>query len=54
MRLRLTAVADAGGWTDVSTLMRCYRHSDKALLLALMENRRARHDLGQGPRLGAA
>lgn len=28
MHLPLKAVADAGGWKDVTTLMKCYQHSD--------------------------
>ena len=38
MHLLLTAVADAGGWKDVTTLMKCYQHADEALLLAVMTN----------------
>lgn len=36
MDLPLKAVADAGGWTDTTTLLTCYQQSDDATLLAVM------------------
>lgn len=33
----IKAVAEAGGWKDVTTLMKCYQHSDEATLLEVME-----------------
>jgi integrase len=33
----IKAVAEAGGWKDVTTLMRCYQHADEETLLAVME-----------------
>lgn len=32
----LKAVADAGGWKDVGTLLTCYQQTDEATLLAVM------------------
>ena len=32
------AVADAGGWKDVTTLVRCYQQTDERTLLAVMAN----------------
>lgn len=46
MHLPLKAVADAGGWKDVTTLMRCYQHADEALLLAVMTNQPTQHVAG--------
>lgn len=38
MHLPLKAVADAGGWKDITTLMKCYQHSDDNTLLRVIEN----------------
>lgn len=38
MRFPLKAVADAGGWKDVTTLVRCYQQTDERTLLAVMAN----------------
>jgi integrase len=49
MHLPLKAVADAGGWKDVATLMKCYQHSDAQTLLNVMANRSPRHDPPSDP-----
>jgi integrase len=36
----LRAVADAGGWKDVATLVTCYQQTDEATLLAVMGEER--------------
>jgi hypothetical protein len=41
MHFPLKAVADAGGWKDITTLMRCYQRTDEDVLLAVMSNDRA-------------
>ncbi|MBX6330912.1 MAG: site-specific integrase, partial [Gemmatimonadaceae bacterium] len=38
MHFPIKAVADAGGWRDVATLMKCYQQTDEATLRAVMEN----------------
>ncbi len=38
MHFPLKAVADAGGWKDVTTLVRCYQQTDERTLLAVMVN----------------
>ncbi|HEV8599330.1 MAG TPA: hypothetical protein VGQ69_08225 [Gemmatimonadales bacterium] len=38
MHFPLKAVADAGGWKDVTTLVRCYQQTDERTLLAVMAN----------------
>ena len=38
------AVAVAGGWTDIATMMRCYDHPDDADLLAVTSEPRKRRD----------
>lgn len=40
MHFPLKAVADAGGWKDVATLVRCYQQTDEATLLAVIANDR--------------
>jgi integrase len=40
MHFPLKAVADAGGWKDVTTLVRCYQQTDDRTLLAVMANAR--------------
>jgi integrase len=40
MHFPLKAVADAGGWKDVTTLVRCYQQTDEETLLAVMANAR--------------
>ncbi|NUQ20512.1 MAG: tyrosine-type recombinase/integrase [Gemmatimonadaceae bacterium] len=42
MHLPLKAVADAGGWKDVTTLLTCYQHADEAALLEVMSEPRKR------------
>lgn len=37
MHFPIKAVAEAGGWSDVTTLMKCYQQSDEATLLEVME-----------------
>ena len=50
MHLPLKPVADAGGWKDVTTLMRCYQHTDEARLLAAMTNQPTQRAAeGSGP-----
>ena len=44
MHLPLKAVADAGGWKDVSTLLTCYQQSDEATLLAVMNEPKKRRE----------
>lgn len=39
MHLPVKAVADAGGWKDVMTLMTCYQQTDEATLLEVMRGR---------------
>ena len=41
MQQPLKAVADAGGWKDVSTLLTCYQHADDEALLAVMSEPRS-------------
>jgi len=41
LHLPLKAVADAGGWKDVMTLVKCYQQTDDATLLAVMRARAA-------------
>lgn len=36
MHLPIKAVADAGGWKDAMTLIKCYQQTDEATLLAVM------------------
>jgi integrase len=36
MHFPLNAIADAGGWKDVATLVRCYQHADEATMLKVM------------------
>ncbi len=38
--LPLKDVADAGGWSEVSTLLRCYTQSDDETMLAVMSEPR--------------
>jgi hypothetical protein len=38
MHFPLKAVADAGGWKDVATLVRCYHQTDEQTLPAAMTN----------------
>ena len=38
MHFPLKAVADAGGWKDVTTLVRYYQQTDEWTLLAVMAN----------------
>jgi hypothetical protein len=38
MHFPLKAVADAGGWKDVATLVRCYHQTDEQTLPAVMTN----------------
>ena len=38
MHFPLKAVADAGGWKDVTTLVRCYQQTDERTLLAVIAN----------------
>jgi integrase len=40
MHFPLKAVADAGGWRDITTLVRCYQQTDEDTLLAVMSNDR--------------
>jgi integrase len=49
MHFPLKAVADAGGWKDVTTLVRCYQQTDDRTLLAVMANEPA----GRVPRNGS-
>lgn len=44
MHLPLKAVADAGGWKDITTLTTCYQHTDDATLLAVMSEPRKRRE----------
>ena len=38
------AVAVAGGWTDIATMLRCYDHPDDADVLAVTSEPRKRRD----------
>jgi hypothetical protein len=38
MHFSLKAVADARGWKDVTTLVRCYQQTDERTFLAAMGN----------------
>ena len=38
MHFPLKVVADAGGWKDVATLVRCYQQTDDRTLLAVIAN----------------
>jgi hypothetical protein len=42
MHFPLIAMADAGGWKDVTTLVRCYQQTDEQTLLAVMANTASR------------
>lgn len=53
MHLPVKAVADAGGWRDVTTLMRSYQHADEATLLAVMANKRPRSPAEEPPSAGS-
>ena len=39
------AVAVAGGWTDIATMLRCYDHPDDADVLAVTSEPRKRREL---------
>jgi hypothetical protein len=39
------AVAVAGGWTDISTMLRCYDHPDDADVLAVTSEPRKRREI---------
>lgn len=40
----VTDVAQAGGWTDVETLLRCYQRPEKETLLRVTSEERKLHD----------
>ena len=44
----LKAIADAGGWKDVATLLTCYQQTDQATLLAVMSETRKLSDQRTG------
>jgi integrase len=48
MHFPLKAVADAGGWKDVTTLVRCYQQTDERTLLAVMANDSSETDRADG------
>jgi hypothetical protein len=48
MRFPLKAVVDAGGWKDVTTLVRCYQQTDERTLLAVMANDSSETDRADG------
>jgi hypothetical protein len=41
MHFPLKAVADAGGWKHITTLVRCYQQTDDRTLLAIIANTRS-------------
>jgi hypothetical protein len=41
----IKAVAVAGGWTDITTMLRCYDHPDDADVLAVTSEPRKRRDV---------
>jgi len=48
------AVAVAGGWTDIATMLRCYDHPDDADVLAVTSEPRKRRDLSTDGRAEAS
>lgn len=44
MHVPLKALADAGGWSDTSTILTCYQQTDEATLLAVMSEPRKRSE----------
>jgi hypothetical protein len=42
------AVAVAGGWTDITTMLRCYDHPDDEDVLAVTSESRKRRDVTVG------
>jgi integrase len=50
----IKAVAVAGGWTDITTMLRCYDHPDDEDVLAVTSEPRKRRDLSIDARAEAA
>jgi hypothetical protein len=42
----IKAVAQAGGWSDVGTLISCYQQPDEEAVLAVLNEPRKRRDRG--------